>query len=366
MDLVVVHPNFVLKGGAELVITKIAERFNPVIYTYAWHKENSWEQLKECDVRVVKPLRMDSLFMMRTGLGYYQMKVKDDYDIINAHFPPSQFIRHRNPRVLWYCHSPGRAAYDLYQVRMREYSPPVKVGHYIFTKLYRHLNAEVVSQIECVLANSRNVQYQLQQYLNKESTVLNPAVDPQQFVNECYDRYFFYPGRITPSKRLEYVIAAYRLFMQRNPSSPFKLVIAGGLQEKDRAYLEQMRKLHSCIMIDVPEAQFRQLYARCYAVLFSGINEDFGIVPLEAMASQKPIISVNEGGPRESIIDGTTGYLVNSVQEMAEKMELLTNNPSLVEKMGRVGRKHVIANYSWKRFLDEFEKHARTVARTSE
>lgn len=363
MDIIIVHPNFVLKGGAELVITKIAERFHPIIYTYAWKRGNSWEKLKECDVRIVKPLQMDSLFMLRTGYGYYHMKIKEDYDVINAHFPPSQFIRHRNPRVLWYCHSPGRAAYDLYKARMQEYSLPVKVGHYFFTKLYRKINHEVVSKIECVLANSKNTQNTLQQYLHKQSTVLNPAVDPDDFKNEGYENYFLYPGRITPSKRIEYAIAAYRLFKQCNPKSSFKLIIAGGLQDKDKEYLEHMKRLHADIRIDVPEHEFKQLYARCTAVLFSGINEDFGIVPLEAMACEKPIISVNEGGPRESILDGKTGFLVNSVEEMAQKMEWVAHNPSFVEKMGKAGRKHVIANYSWKHFLDEFEKHAKEVAR---
>ena len=363
MDLIIVHPNFVLKGGAELVITKIAERFHPVIYTYAWKRENSWEALKECDVRVIKPLQMDSLFMLRAGYGYYQMKIKEDYDVINAHFPPSQFIRQNNSRVLWYCHSPGRAAYDLYRERMREYSPLVKAGHYFFTKLYRKINQGVVSDIECVLANSKNTQNALLHYLHKQSTVLNPAVDPDDFKNEGYEKYFFYPGRITPSKRIEYVIAAYRLFKQRNPQSPFRLIVAGGLQDKDHLYLEQMKRLHGDIRRDVPEHEFKQLYAQCTAVFFSGLNEDFGIVPLEAMACEKPIISVNEGGPRESVLDGKTGFLVNSVEEMAAKMEWVANNPSLVEKMGKAGRKHVIANYSWKHFLGKFEKHAKDVAK---
>ncbi len=363
MDLVVVHPNFVLRGGAELVVAKLAERFNPIIYTYAWKKENSWEMLKNCDIRIVKPLNMNSLFMLKTGLGYYRMKIRD-YDVINAHFPPSQFIRNRNPRVLWYCHSPGRAAYDLYHARMQEYSFPVKAGHYLFTKVYRKINYDVVSRIECVLANSKNTQAQLKNYLNKDSCVLNPAVDPSEFHNEAYDKYFFYPGRITPSKRIEYVIAAYRLFKQRNLTTHFKLVIAGGLQDKDRWYLERMRRLHSDIRVDVPEEEFKELYSRCTAVLFSAMNEDFGIVPLEAMACQKPIISVNEGGPRESIIESKTGYLVTSIEEMAQRMEYLSHHPDIVEKMGKTGRKHVVANFSWKHFLNEFEKHAKEVAHT--
>ena len=62
------------------------------------------------------------------------------------------------------------------------------------------------------------------------------------------------------------------------------------------------------------------MYSKCTAVLYPPLNEDYGLVPLEAMASGKPIIAANEGGPKETIADNKTGILVNSAEEMANAM----------------------------------------------
>ncbi|MDE1870142.1 MAG: hypothetical protein KGH71_04125, partial [Candidatus Micrarchaeota archaeon] len=56
---------------------------------------------------------------MRAGYTFYNLKIKEDYDVINAHTSPSEWIRHKNPRVLWYCHTPIREVYDLYKFRMQ-------------------------------------------------------------------------------------------------------------------------------------------------------------------------------------------------------------------------------------------------------
>ncbi|MEM3192199.1 MAG: glycosyltransferase, partial [Candidatus Parvarchaeota archaeon] len=74
-------------------------------------------------------------------------------------------------------------------------------------------------------------------------------------------------------------------------------------------------------------------------------NEDFGLVPLESMASCKPVISFNEGGPKETILDGITGFLVDDVDGMAEKMKYLAGNVDETIKMGKNGRAWVEKNF---------------------
>ena len=74
------------------------------------------------------------------------------------------------------------------------------------------------------------------------------------------------------------------------------------------------------------------------------------------MASSKPVISVNEGGPTETILEGKTGFLVNSPEEMAERMAYLAEHPSDAEAIGKKGRRRVEENYSWKSFFKKFDK----------
>jgi glycosyltransferase involved in cell wall biosynthesis len=98
------------------------------------------------------------------------------------------------------------------------------------------------------------------------------------------------------------------------------------------------------------------LYSRCFATLYSPINEDFGLIPLESLSSSKPCIAINEGGPKETVADAKDGFLINDIEEMADKMHLLSNNPDLTEEMGKEGRKKVESRFTWRRFLQRFRE----------
>jgi alpha-1,3/alpha-1,6-mannosyltransferase len=117
------------------------------------------------------------------------------------------------------------------------------------------------------------------------------------------------------------------------------------------------------IIADADDAALKKLYANSTAVLYTPINEDYGLVPLEGMASSKPVISVNEGGPKETIKEGKTGFLVNNEQEMANKMRLLIDNPSIANEVGKNARKCVIAEHSWGEFFKTFDNELKKVSK---
>ena len=93
--------------------------------------------------------------------------------------------------------------------------------------------------------------------------------------------------------------------------------------------------------------------AQC--VVFPGMDEPFGIVPIEAQAAWTPVIAARSGGPMESVIDGETGFLVepNSANKLAEKLLYLDKNKKVVESMGISGRKNVEATFSWDRATEQ-------------
>ena len=172
------------------------------------------------------------------------------------------------------------------------------------------------------------------------------------------EKYFLYPSRIVPEKRIEFAINAFRIFSKENPG--WKLVVVGSVSEtkEHQTYLQQLRALAEGnaieFKINVPDTELRDLYSQCIGILYSPINEDFGLIPLESFASSKPCISVNEGGPKETIDDGTDGFLVNSPEEMADRMNRFAKQPELAEEMGKKGRKKVEAKFTWKHFLTRF------------
>ena len=95
---------------------------------------------------------------------------------------------------------------------------------------------------------------------------------------------------------------------------------------------------------------------RAKAVLYTPSGEHFGIVPVEAMYMKCCVIAVNSGGPKESIVDGETGFLVEpDPSSFADKMALLANNEVNVEEMGEAGRQRVLDIFSMEKFAARLE-----------
>jgi glycosyltransferase involved in cell wall biosynthesis len=379
MDLVLTHHYFNQPGGGERVILEIAKKFNPIIYCVSYEPTKTFPEFKEFDLRVLPKCVFEvPFFFLRgdvrrfnaisAGFRYYFTKIKDDYDVINAHGSPSEWVRHNNERVSWYCHSPNREAFDLYEWRVKQLPLHKQLFNLGIINVFKVMEFSTVPKLEQILTNSEVTKKRITKYLyRKDATVVHPGVDVKLFTNESYEKYFLYPSRIVPEKRFEYVIQAFRLFSLKTKG--WKLVIAGFLPNTlaSNQYLEQLKELASGINVEfrlnISDKDLKQLYANCSAVLFSAVNEDWGLVPLEAMSAEKPCISVNEGGPTYSILDTETGFLVNSEVEMSEKMAYLATNMAEVERMGKAGRKRVLKNYTWKSFLAKIQREFAKLAR---
>jgi glycosyltransferase involved in cell wall biosynthesis len=366
-------------GGSERVMLRIAAKFNPVIYTCRYDKARTHPEFSDYDVRILPKSaleaparafgRLDSDIRMRDaagdGMRFLRAKIRDDYDVLNPHLMPSEWIRERNERVCWYCHCPCRPAYGWKGQFMSERNLAGKVAMGAAVEAYRLVEGSIASKIEKICVNSSSIRENVRRNLGRESVVAYPGIEPREFACDDYGKTIFYPSRIVPEKRLEYAIMAFKKARLKG----WKLVIGGHLSpiERNIKYLAGIKELAKGagieLLVNIPEKGLRRHYAACSIVLFAAMNEDWGIVPLEAMASSKPVISVNEGGPRESIVDGKTGFLVNSVDEMAQRMRFLAENRDACERMGKAGRRRVEQNYTWKIFLDRMERAFKQTAK---
>ncbi|HSB47810.1 MAG TPA: glycosyltransferase family 4 protein [Candidatus Bilamarchaeum sp.] len=375
MDVVLAHPFLHQMGGGERVVLEIAKRFNPVIYCITYEREKTFSGFREFDVRVL-PRHAAELpfFWLRGdrrrynavigGFRYYFTKLREDYDVLNAHGCPAEWLANRNPRMVWYCHSPNRECFDLREWRQARMSLPKKIVSSGLCDIFKGVEFNVLPKIRHICTNSEVTNGRIKKYLKREDAeVIHPAVDTEKFACRSYEKFILYPSRIVPEKRFEFALEAFRLFSRKNPG--FRLVIAGS--SSDPAYLAKLKKDSAGLAVDFrpnpSDGELQGLYADCYATVFSAINEDWGLIPIESMASSKPCVSVNEGGVRYSIVDGKTGFLVASPEEMALKLSLLASDRNLVEKMGKAGRERVLENYTWKIFMDALEKKFREASR---
>ncbi len=377
MKLIVIQHNLNERGGAERVILEIAKHYDAPVYTLGYDRNGTFEGFKGLDVRVIAekgrisralPGRVSNA--VHYGWNFYNLKIKEDYDIINPHMSPSEWSRRNNPRCLWYCHTPPREIYDPSLAGTRKKTVREKMLYGVLSKVYARTEMEVVKSIEEIATNSGTTNARIKRVFNRSSEVINPGTDYRNFRNSGDYKYFLYHSRFAEQKRQEYAIEAFSRLQRLGAYRDYKLVLSGSLSGRYSdfgKYYDKLKAMRARNVVFRPNPKPNELiglYANATAVLFTAINEDYGIVPLEGMASSKPVISVNEGGPTETIVNGKTGFLVNNPEEMAKKMRFVIEHGKIAEGMGREGRRRVEARYSWKAFFKRFDALARRVAKS--
>lgn len=374
MKLAIAQSNLTLMGGGERVVLKIAQHYGAKIYAAEYDPKSTFPGFRDLDVEVIGSKSFASALPygrvmqgLNYGLSFYNFRMKDDYDVINAHMAPSHWIRNRNERVVWYCHTPLRDVYDLYEFRQSLRKPYRRPVYAVGARAVRLMDRGVVRKLEYIFANSGNTQSRITKYYGRDAEVLNGGVDYGLYRHGGDGKYFLYPSRISPNKRQEYAIRAFEVFKRMKKG--YRLVLAGPVS-KDRQFgsyyrdeiVPLARKVGDVeILGSVSDARYRELLSRATAVLYPPINEDYGLVPLEAMASGKPVIAVNEGGPKDTIADGETGFLVNGEREMAERMLHVAEHD--MSRMGKAGMRRVRERYSWRSFFKVFDARIRKVAK---
>ncbi len=376
MKLLIMQHNLNERGGAERVILKIAQHYDAKIYTLGYEPDSTFEGFKALDIEVFAKRGVLNRAMPQViangvhyGTNFLRLKVREDYDVINAHMSPSEWSRNKNERVLWYVHTPPREIFDPGIGAVRKRPAHERLAYDALSLFYRRIESSMVNRIEGIATNSATTNKRLKKYLHRSGTVISPGVDCKDFRNDGDGKYFIYHSRIDRMKRQEYAISAFEQFLRLSKDKDYKLILSGTLSKRYRSsaeYYDTLKAMHArnvVFKLNPSDAQVRSLYANCTALLFTPINEDFGIVPLEAMASSKAVIAVNEGGPSETVLQGKTGFLVDSQSEMARKMLFLAEHRSAAEEMGRQGRHRVEQAYSWGNFFRGFDALARNVAK---
>ena len=172
-------------------------------------------------------------------------------------------------------------------------------------------------------------------------------------------------GRMVPRKGVDNVIRAVSLLADR---SRVRLAVVGGDGPGGGTATPEMRRLAAvagdCGVADrVAFAGHRQreelaaYYAACDVFVTTPWYEPFGITPLEAMASARPVVGSAVGGIKHTIVDGQTGYLVpaHDPAPLADRIARLQADPALAAAMGRAGARRVRARFTWERVAEELE-----------
>ena len=190
-----------------------------------------------------------------------------------------------------------------------------------------------------ILTLSETTKKELVKRLKPKIEIFPTGVDAQQFNPRYRTKYFkkwydvktaaLYVGRLVPEKNLDLLVEVFKNLPE------VKLFIIG-----DGPYRRELEEKIDAEFLGYKKGVIlSKFYANCDFFVFPSITDALGVVVLEAMASELPVIVTNKGGPQELVKDGSTGFIVNPTEkEFSEKVKILTYSGRIRKKMGKKAR----------------------------
>ncbi|RRQ26559.1 glycosyltransferase family 4 protein [Rhodococcus sp. Eu-32] len=230
----------------------------------------------------------------------------DDYSavVVSHHAFATQTVFATEAPVVAYVHSPARWAWD---PELRAGEGGGKLGAGILTALSavaRKCETSAAPKLTTVVANSTAVAERISNWWGRDdAVVVHPPVDIEGFTPDTSverEDFFLLAGRLVPYKRPDIAVRAAA-------EANVPLVVAG-----DGRAMEQCRELagpKTTFLGRVSHEKLLELHRKTRALLMPGI-EDFGIVPVESMATGTPVIALGEGGAVDTVLPGKTGLHV--------------------------------------------------------
>lgn len=308
MRLAVFHDFLDTVGGGEKVALTLARRFDADLITTNLREEVlSREDAEGASVRDLGPLVPLPILKQVHATWYFRRSRAPDYDayVFSGNWAHHAGGRHA-PGVL-YCHTPVRAFYDQRPAMLASLPAIPRALFRAWTRIHAPLDRRSVRRIGRVIANSENVRQRIRRYYGRDATVIHPPVATSRFRFEEVGDFWLSVNRLYPEKRVRLQLETFR----RLPRE--RLVVAGGWARGDHSgpYVAGLDPPPNVRLLgEVSEDRLAELYGACRGLLATATDEDFGLTPVEAMAAGKPVLATDEGGYRETVVDGETGWLL--------------------------------------------------------
>lgn len=319
--IAIYYDSLIAKGGAERVVIQLANHLNADIITSGFNPEiTKWMPIKgkvidlgNFSIKFFKPLGI----LFEAPLRYLFNKKHQNYDIhIFCGFTSLYGAKKGNTNI-WRCFTPNRIMYDLKQQKQPNFLK--LLAFKLHTLLFNNLDQLMVKQrFTKIIVQSKNVQKRVKKYYDRDATLIYDPVDTKKYYFKNFGDFYLTVSRLFPEKRVGMIVDTFLNIPLK------KLVIVGNGPEKEKL-LEKSKSANNIQLFDnIDEKQLVDLYANCFATIYMPQDEDYGLIPLESMAAGKPCIAANEGGCKETIINGKTGFLIK-----ANKKEII----KIVEKL---------------------------------
>ena len=245
------------------------------------------------------------------------------YDlIISSSWAVAKGVKTTNEQLhISYCHTPIRYAWDLYDEYTSNLKQPKKFLVQNTLNYIRKWDLETLDRVDFFIANSKFVQNRIRKTYHKDSVVIYPPVDVENFkLNEDKEEFYLTASRLVPYKKTKLIVEAF------NEMPDKQLVVIGDGEEYE--VIKKIAKSNIKILGFQKKSLMIDKMQRAKAFVYGAV-EDFGIVPIEAMACGTPVIALNQGGTKETVQDGVTGIhfqnqTVDDIIQAVNKFESLS------------------------------------------
>lgn len=311
MKTALVHDDLVQSGGAERVAAVFHAMYPAApVYTAIYDPRTTLPAFADADLRTsfLQRTPLASRRLHKLALPYFPSAFEEfdftGYDLVLS--SSSRFAKGviTGPETchICYCHTPARFVWRphdyLKQSRSARLLAPLMRG--MMSKL-RAWDLESAQRVDYFLANSYNVARRIRKYYRRDAAaVIYPPVETSRYspvsASEVGD-HFLVVSRLIGYKRVDLVIDAC------NRLGASLRIVGDG---PELAALQRNAGPTIRFLGRLSDTQVADEYARCRALVFAG-EEDFGLTPLEAMASGRPVVAYGAGGALESVVEGQTG-----------------------------------------------------------
>jgi glycosyltransferase involved in cell wall biosynthesis len=335
MKVALVHDYIKEYGGAERVLEALHELYpHATVYTSVylpeylgphrerfakWKIKTSYLQYIPGSAKLISPFRLLAPFAFRQfDLSSYDVVI---VSATGAYFP--NFIRTKNKSdkgaiQICYCHTPPRYLYGYATARDWKKNKLLGILGEAANHILRIVDGYASNHVDFYVANSEEVAARIKKFYRRDATVIYPPVDlPEEKKQSSNSRsYYLTGGRLARAKHVD-------LLVRTATKLGLKLKVFG----KDFAgyghELEMLAGPTVEFLGEVSDEQKRELMSQAKAFLFASEDEDFGIVPVEAMGEGTPVIAYKSGGVKETVVDGKTGVFFDelSIESLSEAVK---------------------------------------------
>jgi glycosyltransferase involved in cell wall biosynthesis len=363
MKIALVHDYLVQYGGAERVLECFTELFPYApIYTLVYNRDLMHGVFEEKKIKTSFIQKFPfAKERHRIFPQFMPMAIENfdfsDYDIVlsDSSSYAKGIITGPDTLHICYMHTPMRYAWDDCQKYTSDFNFPKIIKKIIpfimnYIRIWDRISIERVDRL---IANSNFVAKRIKKYYKRESVVIHPPVNVENFyISPVQNNYFLMVGRLLAYKRHDIAIQAFNKL-------GLKLKIIGRGPEIKR--LKKIAGPNIEFLGRVPDEKIADFYSKCQAFIFPQ-EEDFGIVAIEAMASGRPVIAFRSGDIIENMEENKVGIFFDqqtseAVMDAISRFKIREFDPEYIREKAKKFDKAIFKARIMEYVTQELEMH---------